>query len=300
MKSLAIIICLSQSTLLLAATQPKVEAKPKAIFQEIAEVTDAKKLLFPALIEAKMNSQITADFDASVKKVVKTIGASVKASEVVLYLENKDPAFTYATVAVRAPISGVLSQIDVQQMSKVSKGEKLFSVVSPNALKISVEVPSSQVSFLKAGALGVFKMSSQDTEESQLPVKVLGVSPVIDSRSGTATAEIEFDSSKIKNKTILLPSVGSVGQVLFELNLGKVILIPENSLSYFEGKPTVRVIDAQNKAHRRQIELGEQREDLLVIKSGLKIGDKVIVRSNKNLKDGEEVDAENTSAQGKK
>lgn len=293
MRTLVVIIFLTQSCLLLAATQAKVEAKPKAIFQEISEIADTKKLLFPALVEAKVNSQITADFDAYVKKVLKPIGATVKASEVIMYLENKDPAFTYAAVAVRAPVSGVLSQMDVQQMSKVSKGERLFAVISPKLLKISVEVPSSQVALLKAGAEGTFKSSGLD---EQLPVKVIGVSPVVDPRSGTATAVIEFDQAKFKNKEVNLPSAGTVGQVLFETVLGKVILIPENSLSYFEGKPTVRVIDAQNKSHRRAIELGEQREDLFVIKAGLKTGDKVVVRSNRNLKDDEEVEAENSNA----
>ena len=63
-------------------------------------------------------------------------------------------------------------------------------------------------------------------------------------------------------------------------------------MSYFEGNPSVKVIDAQNKARRVKIEINELRESSVLIKSGLNPGDQLIVRSNKSLKEGEEVEIE--------
>lgn len=259
-------------------------SKPKALIQEIKVIDDTKKLVYPAYVDAKINSIVTADLDGHIKKVLKGLGGKVKAGEVVLYLENKDPAFTFSAVPVRAPVAGVISQVNFQMMSRVAKGEKLFTVMNAETLKISVEVPASEMSQLSPGSKGKFRLNMQN--ENPIPIQVVGLSPVIDPRSGTASAEIEF----LKPLNMALPPVGTVGQVVFEVSSGKVILLAENSLSYVEGQPTVRVIDQSNKSHRRIVQLGEQREDLYVIKGGLKSGDRVIIRANRPVKDNEEVE----------
>ncbi|MBC7743099.1 MAG: HlyD family efflux transporter periplasmic adaptor subunit [Bdellovibrionaceae bacterium] len=290
------IITFKFNPVLALATKPA-EPKPQVIIQEVKPVADAKKLLYPAQVQAKINSTVTADLEGHIKKVLKNIGAPVKAGEVVLYLENQDPAFTYASIPVRAPVSGVLSQLSVQPMSKVSKGEKLFSVINTEKLKVNVEVPSSEISKLAVGQLGTFFANPQD--EAGTKVQVVGVSPIIDPRSGTATAEIEFLTNEPTYKTIA-PRIGIVGQVSFEIISGEVMLLPENALSYVGGKPTVRVIDAQFKNQRREVVLGEQRESLFVIKSGLKNGEKVIVRANRTPKDNEVVEVKSADEKDKK
>ncbi len=278
------------------STVKPAEPKPKVIVQEIKPVSDIKKLLFPAQVQASMSSTCTADLDGHVKKILKTLGAPVKAGEIVLYLENQDPAFTYASVAVRSPVNGVLSQFNVQTMSKVAKGEKLFTVINADSLKINVEVPASEIGQLKMGQRGSFLFGGPD--EIQLPVKILGVSPVIDPRSGTATAEIEFIKNDLAYKNFT-PKVGIVGQVSFELSSGQIFLLPETSLSYLNGKPNVRVVDAKMKSKRREVILGEQRESNFVIKSGVVPGDKVVIRSNQSIKDNEEVEIQTPDAKEK-
>ena len=79
-----------------------------------------------------------------------------------MYLENKDPSFTYAAVPVRSPISGVLSQMHTSQMSKVNRGDKLFAVVNPKSLKLSAEFPSNDVMAVRSGLMGKFKIDPFD------------------------------------------------------------------------------------------------------------------------------------------
>jgi multidrug efflux pump subunit AcrA (membrane-fusion protein) len=284
-------------TSICSSSAPKSEeVKPKAIVQVMSLMDDSQRLLFPAKVEAKVNSTVTADLDGHVKKVLKTLGSKVSAGEVVLYLENRDPAFTFSAVPVRSPVAGVISQMDFQLMSRISKGEKLFTVINADLLKVSVEVPASEIHRLRPGTLGTFRLNIN--AENPLPVRVVGLSPVIDPRTGTASAEIEFVSNiaasgstgSSASSKVVLPPVGTVGQVSFLISSGKVILLPENSLSYVEGKPTVKVVDAQNKAHRRAIELGVQREDQYVVKAGLQPGDRVVIRASKSIKEDEEIE----------
>lgn len=256
--------------------------KPKVLIEEAKFSADQKRILVPAKVEAKVQSTVTADIEGHVVQVLKPIGAVVRAGEVVLYLENRDPGFTYARVPVRAPIQGVISQLGISQMSKVSRGDKLFTVIDPKSLKLSVEFPSLDSNLVQPGTVGTFKFAMTENK-----IRILGISPLIDARTGTASAELEFLPAE-KN----LPAIGTIGQASFDMNQGQVLLIPENSLFYQDGKPLVRVIKGNDQIEKKPIELGEQREGLFVVKSGITAGDKVVVRSSRPIKDGEAIEIE--------
>ena len=159
-------------------------------------------------------------------------------------------------------------------------------MVNPKSLKLSAEFPSSDINFVQSGVSGKFKTDTQSTLE--LPIKIVGISPLVDSRTGTASAEFEFTDLK---KT--LPPIGSIGQATFEINQGTVIMIPEASLVFQDGKAMVRVLKGVNQFSKKVIVLGEQRDNNYVVKSGITKGEKIIVRSSRPLKEGEifEVDA---------
>ncbi len=282
-----------------AAPAPAAE-KAKVILQEMATTDDTRRLLVPTRVEAKVASLVTAEAEGFVTKIVKPLGSRVKSGEVILYVENKDPAFTYAKVPVRSPVSGVVSQMMPSLMSRVARGDKLFVVMDPKELKLTAEIPGSDLSLVAPGTAGVFKLNLDDKEGS--PIRVSGISPLVDPRTGTASAELEFVVVKAKPAqkgkelaSATLPSIGMVGHALFEMSRGKVLLIPESALGYSDGKPMVRVLDAAGLVKRKTIELGEQKESLLVVKSGLEAGEKLIVRSNRTVKDGEAVEVDSGS-----
>ena len=285
MKSFTLLaIACSFSIMATAAVKPV--DKARVLLEEIKLLDDNKRIVVPVKVEAKIQSLISADIEGHVTKILKPLGSLVKSGEIIMYLENKDPGFTYAAVPVRSPISGVLSQMHTTQMSKVNRGDKLFAVVNPKSLKLSAEFPSSDINFVQSGVSGKFKSDTQSTLE--LPIKIVGISPLVDSRTGTASAEFEFTDLK---KT--LPPIGSIGQATFEINQGTVIMIPEASLVFQDGKAMVRVLKGVNQFSKKVIVLGEQRDNNYVVKSGITKGEKIIVRSSRPLKEGEifEVDA---------
>jgi multidrug efflux pump subunit AcrA (membrane-fusion protein) len=296
-----LIFLLTSSGLSLASLNP-VTIKPKVIAEEIKFSEDFQKLLYPARINAKLNSTVTADLDGHVVKIVRALGSYVQANDVILYLENTDPAFTYAAVPVKAPVSGVLSQVNFQMMSKISKGDKLFTVINPSSVKLEVEIPAAEIPLLRFGSSGVFQLNAN--AENVLPVKIVGLSPVVDAKSGTASAELEFVkiARKTKPGTGAIPGnnvmqfpVGTVGQVVFNISLGRALLVSENSIGYIDGKATVFIVDAKNKSHRKFVELGEQRDGQFIVKKGLIEGERVIVRADKSVKEDEEVEVQNSA-----
>lgn len=263
--------------------------KAKVLVQDMKATDDTLRLLVPAKVEARVASLVTAEAEGFVTKIAKPLGSKVKAGQVVLYVENKDPAFTYAKVPVRAPVSGVVSQMMPALMSRVSRGDKLFVVMDPKELKLTAEIPGSDLGSIQPGTTGTFKLNLDDKEGCAL--RVSGISPLVDPQTGTAAAELEFVTSRAK-APLALPAIGMVGHALFEITRGKVLLIPESALGYLDGKPIVKVLSAEGSVKQKPIELGEQKESNLVVKSGLTEGERLIVRANRNVKDGESVDIE--------
>lgn len=263
--------------------------KAKVIVQELQPSEDTRRLLVPVKVEAKVSSLVTAEAEGFVTKIAKPLGAAVKAGEVVLYIENKDPAFTYARVPVRAPVAGVVSQLHPALMTRVSRGDKLFVVMNPKDLKLTAEIPGSELALVQPGSKGLFKQHLDSAEGAA--IQVAGISPLVDPRTGTASAELEFVPAA-KGKKLELPSIGMVGHALFEMSRGKVLLIPEAALGYSDGKPMVKILEAGGTVKRKQIELGEQKESNLVVKSGLSAGEKLIVRANRKVNDGEAVEVD--------
>jgi multidrug efflux pump subunit AcrA (membrane-fusion protein) len=259
--------------------------KAKVIVEEVKRTEDTKRFVVPVRVEAKMRSALVAEVEGWVTKILKPLGSKVRAGEVVMYIENKDPTFTYAAVPIRAPVSGVISQMEPSLMSRVTKGDALFSVIDPKSLKLTADIAGSDLPMVKPGSRGSFKADLGD--EKELKVKVTGISPLVDPRTGTAPAELEFDAGGKD-----LPSIGSVGHALFEVSLGKVTLVPESAITYSDGKPVVRVVNGKGAVEKKPVQLGEQKEAFLVIKSGLKEGERLVLRSNRPLKDGDIVDAE--------
>lgn len=285
MKSLRLFTILSaMGAFQLSQAAPKND-RPQVVLEEVKLLEDKKRILIPVKVEAKIQSLVGADIEGHVTRLTKQLGSVVKAGEIVLFLENKDPGFTYAAVPVRSPVAGVISQIWTSQMAKVSRGDKLFTVINPKSLKLSAEIPSHDLYAIQAGQTGQFKMDTQN--ENNLSIRVIGISPLVDARTGTASAELEFTDTKQ-----ILPPIGSIGQVSFEVTKGQVMTIPEASLVFQEGKPMVRVLKGNNQFDKKPIELGEQRDSFFVVKSGIAQGDKIVVRSSRPLKDGDILDVE--------
>ena len=286
--------------LILVTTSTKTSASPSAkpadtarvLLEEIKPLDDKKRVIVPVKVEAKIQSLVSADVEGHVTKILKPLGSVVKAGEVILFLENKDPGFTYAAVPVRAPVAGVISQIWATQMTKVARGDKLFTVINPKSLKLSAEFPSDDLAVIQTGLMGQFKMDSQ--KDLNLSIRITGISPLVDARTGTASAELEFTNLKDT-----LPPIGSVGEVTFEIQQGSIIMIPEASLVFQDGKPMVRVLTGENQFTKKSIELGEQRDSSFVVKSGIAKGDKIIVRSSRPLKEGDIFEIEPSSSAAK-
>lgn len=109
--------------------------------------------------------------------------------------------------------------------------------------------------------------------------------------TGTLTLKAVFDNAD----GVLLP--GMFARVTVEGRpLKDAILVPQRAVQQVLDKSFVIVVGSDNKSVSRQVTLGDQVGSYYVVKSGLMKDDNVVVEGLTNLKEGQELNVTETTA----
>lgn len=168
---------------------------------------------------------------------------------------------------ILSPISGVITQRQVEPGQTVSAGQTLFEIVNPDRLEIQAKLPSDQQSALKVGQKIEYKIQGNP---AQLTATLSRISPIAD----LASRQIEFFATP--NESINSLSIGAFveGNIVSSNSISGQ-LIPLDTIQDIQNKPYVWAI-RQNKIVRIDIHVLEQRySDNTAIVSGLQAGDLV-------------------------
>jgi RND family efflux transporter MFP subunit len=241
-------------------------------------------LLFPARVFSRVQTNLYAESEGVIRSLPVNVGGRIKANGTLAVIQNTDPVYHYAPVRIFTPVGGVVSALEVRLGTHVTKSQLLGTVTDPSKLRLAIEVPAQDLASIHAGMLGEFR---SPTLLKNPEVKVIGLSPMVDPKTGTASAELELT----KGET--LPA-GTVGQISLKANAHSAITIPEDAIQYREGKPIVRVL-ADKIVRNRDIELGVSRRGNVEIKAGLKPGESIVLRASRYVSDGETVVVEEKS-----
>lgn len=252
---------------------------PMVVAQAIQtdEVYDA--LIYPARLVSRVNATLLAESDGVVQAVRKSLGSRVTVGEPILTLTNPDPVYTFEPFNVLSPVTGVISSIDIALGSRVAKGQKLGTVTDPAQVLASIEITVSDLDAIHTGMVGELELAGL---AQPIPMKVSGISPIVDPATGTASAELKPVDKKHH------PPPGMVGRLRFRARLHQGIQLPESAIFYRGETPLVRVLDG-DKAVFREVKIGHSRQGRFEITSGLKAGEKVVLRTNTFIADGEAV-----------
>ena len=233
---------------------------------------------YPAVILSKIQSQLISEIDGIVKSVPAPLGKTVKRDEALVVLRNTDPIYQYSQFILRSPINGVVSQLEVSPGTQVVKGSKIGFVTDPVQKKLQIEVPALDLPAFK----GVEKAEFiPDGQKDSIPVKLVGLSPLVNPQTGTAVGELEFARP-------IEFSPGTLGQVKFKLNSRSSLSAPEHAILYKGAQPYVRVLE-NGKAKHVTVTLGRRQLGEIEILSGLQTNQQLIERASRFVADGEEV-----------
>jgi len=182
---------------------------------------------------------------------------------------------SYANVT--APISGVIAQRSIKPGNFVQINTPIFRIVDTSRLEATLNVPERELETLKAGLPVLLQVDA-------LPGKTFTgsvdrVAPVVDSGSGTFRVICAFDGGGI-----LQP--GMFGRVRIDYdNRANALVVPRLALLDDEGDPAVFAIRA-GKAVRVPVKLGYLDGEWAEVRSGVALGDQVVIAGKTALRDG--------------
>ena len=168
---------------------------------------------------------------------------------------------------ISSPISGVITQRQVEPGQTVAPGQTIFEIVDPDQLEIQAKVPSDMQADLKTGSKIEYRIQGNP---NLLTASISRISPIADQ----ASRQIEFFARP--NETITSLSIGSFvdGEILSARQISGQ-LIPLDTIRDIQNKPYVWAV-RQNKIIKVNVDVLEQRyNDNLAIVRGLESSDRI-------------------------
>ncbi len=189
-------------------------------------------------------------------------------------LERLEVQLAYTRIT--APFSGLVVQRYVKFAEFLQNGARLFRLSDFDPLLCPIQVPERELSKLKIGQRAELAVESFDT---RFEARVLRVSPVVDSASGTVKVTLEVDG-----QGKLRP--GMFANVFLEMaNRPDALVVPKVALALDSLGNTIYVV-ANGLAERRDLELGFRNDELLEVLSGVEQGEQIVIVGQDGLTDG--------------
>jgi HlyD family secretion protein len=201
-------------------------------------------------------------------------GAEAQMNAAKSHYDNANVQLSYATI--RSPINGVIADRSVYPGEMAAPGAPLVSIVDISQLIARANVPVKE-----AAAIRVGRPARIAGPEGDLAGTVTVVSPAVD--PNTTTVEVWVS---VANPGEKLKPGGTVRVSIIADTILDTIVVPATALlNSDEGGPKVIVIDKENVAHERKINLGVRQGARVQIVSGLQEGDQVVTSGGLGLED---------------
>jgi membrane fusion protein (multidrug efflux system) len=182
---------------------------------------------------------------------------------------------SYANVT--APISGVIAQRSIKPGNFVQINTPIFRIVDTSRLEATLNVPERELEVLKAGLPVQLQVDSLPGRT--FTGSVDRVAPVVDSGSGTFRVICAFAGGGL-----LQPGMFGRMQIDYDKRTDALV-VPRAALLDDESDPAVFAVIA-GKAKRVSLKLGYSDGAWAEVRSGLKLGDQVVVAGKTALRDG--------------
>ena len=214
------------------------------------------------------------------------IGDKVSRGDIVAMVDPSRPGEVYSYNPVLAPISGTVLQAPYSVGDTVSAQSVLYVVGDLSALRVETFVPERFTSSIRQGlgATVSFEAISGETFTAEIDE----VSPVLDPASRTIRIRLRFVDRQGKIAVDPRIKAGMFATIsLVTRTRANVPVIPRTSVINTYGSWVVFVVDENNIARRRAVEMGIENEQFFEALSGVEPGDRVVSAGQNFLSDGD-------------
>lgn len=192
----------------------------------------------------------------------------------------------FERAAIDAPFAGMVTARYVELGQLVQPGQRVARVVDPYVLELEGYATEASVAYLREGAPARLQVTGLD---EVLPAQVSWVSVEADPETGKFGVELRVPNPDLRTRA----GVVARAQVLQRTHEA-VIAIPRDAVVEGDRGPQVFVVEDEH-ARARPITLGPDQGLMVVARSGLREGDRLIVRGQRELSDGARVEVTEVS-----
>jgi cobalt-zinc-cadmium efflux system membrane fusion protein len=196
--------------------------------------------------------------------------SDLRAARSTLALFKSSPGRS-ASVPIVAPISGTVQERDVAQGEVLEADTHLMTLVNLREVAVEVALPERDVSRVRIGSPVSIMVDAVPGRRFAGRITFIGSQLNPQTRTLTARA-------LIPGAGVLRPGMFARGQI--RTGSGAITLtVPADAVQTFEGKTVAYVqADEPNEFLAREVVTGETNNGRTVIRSGLKVGDRVVTK----------------------
>lgn len=172
-------------------------------------------------------------------------------------------------LAIRSPIRGVVASRSITPGSRVEAGAPLFSIVDPSVVWLTVNVPAAQAALIGSGSGASFQL--EGTGNRFQTNRTVSVGSVIDPQSRTLPLIYE-----VPNPNGII-RVGSTARVAVRTGRQvQGVVIPASAILDEDGRSIAYVQPEGETFEKRELTLGGQDDDRVLVLSGINPGERVV------------------------
>ena len=177
---------------------------------------------------------------------------------------------------ITAPFDGLIIQRAVKFGETVTVGQQLFRISDFDPLLCTIGVPERDLTRLSIGQPAILEVEAFPGELFR--GRVLRISPVVDSATGTIRVTLEVD-----RHGRLSPGMFAGVRLVTDVR-DNALIMPKRALSLESLADSVFVVE-DGVAYRRNVTLGYEEDDRVEVTAGLRANDRVIVVGQDGLTD---------------
>src|SRR5262249_37086799 len=232
-----------------------------------------------------------------VNEVAVKEGQSVKKGDLLFRiaptLDKAKPAAESTNIIstnIIAPFDGIVGRVHEQFGSLIKEGDILTTLSDNGVMWVYFNVPEKQyledrANLKEVGERRIELMLANHTKFPH-PGQIGAIAADFNKETGNIAYRADF-----RNPERLLRH-GQSGTVMIHRKVHDAIVIPQRSTYEMMDKRYVYVVDKDDVAHQKLITIKYELEDIFVIDSGLKVGDRIVVEGVRQVRDGERIEYE--------
>ncbi|MFP4104464.1 MAG: efflux RND transporter periplasmic adaptor subunit [Phycisphaerae bacterium] len=181
---------------------------------------------------------------------------------------------------IRAPIAGTLNSFLQEEGELVKAGYPVAEMVDTTKMKVRLDIPEKDIRYIHIGRPVELRLPDGTVKTGQITY----ISKLADPSTRTTPVDVTVDNEdgRIRDGHFVMAR-------LTRKVLQDAVMVPLEAVIPLENSKIVYVVDEDNRAVRREVKLGFIKGQKVRIVSGLRKGDRLIVKGHRYVGPGQSV-----------